>query len=364
MKIICMYLPQYHEVKENNEWWGDGYTEWTAVKKAKPLFKKHHQPNVPLDGYYNLDYDFRSTFQRQCELANEYGIYGFCFYHYWFTGKLLLDSPMEHLLNNKDIKINYSLCWANETWTRTWYGKEKEILIEQRYGDKEDWKNHFDYLLRFFKDERYILIDNKPMLHIYKSAFIDCLKPMMDYWNELAKEQGFAGIYLVVGNQNSTIETRTECFDAYYNFEPGYSIAHKRNCIKKIVYKVVSGTKLLYNKLFRKEILERSISVDELYKLTTKVCSDVVKEKKIYYGTFPMWDNTPRRGNKGTVINGSSPKKFFYNLNEISKLCDDGDFVYINAWNEWGEGTFLEPDDYRGYNYLEAIKEAVNEKAK
>lgn len=227
-----MYLPQYHTFKENDEWWGKGYTEWTAVKRAKKLYKNHIQPRIPKNGYYDLNYDFENTLKMQSNLMKKYNIYALCFYHYWFNGKILMGTPMEKLLENTHIDLKYTICWANETWTRTWYDKKNEILMEQTYGDELDWTNHYNYLSRFFKDKRYLKIDNKPVLHIYKSADIECLAEMRDLWNTLAIKDGFDGIYLVVGNTNGKIEKRTNCFDAYYNFEPGYSICHKR---KKLI---------------------------------------------------------------------------------------------------------------------------------
>ena len=167
MRVMALYLPQYHCFKENDEWWGKGYTEWTAVKRGKPLFKNHVQPRVPLNGnYYDLDKEGLDTLRWQAKLAKEHGIYGFSIYQYYFKGHKLMQRPMEILIENPDIDINYCICWANETWTRTWYGLESEVLIEQEYGDEKDWGEHFDYCLRFFKDERYIKIDNKPHLQI------------------------------------------------------------------------------------------------------------------------------------------------------------------------------------------------------
>ena len=160
MKIIAFYLPQFHNIPENDEWWGDGFTEWVNVKKAKPLFDGHVQPKEPLnDNYYNLLDDNIKIWQ--AKIAKEYGVYGFCYYHYWFNGKLLLEKPMEQMLNNKKIDIPFCISWANEPWTKAWVN-EKKVLIPQSYGGVNEWKEHFDYLLPFFKDERYIKVHNKP----------------------------------------------------------------------------------------------------------------------------------------------------------------------------------------------------------
>ena len=360
MKVMCMYLPQYHEVPENNKWWGEGYTEWTAVKKNKPVFKGHIQPKVPLNGYYDLDNDFENTLMLQAKLMRDYNVYGLCFYHYWFSGKLLLERPLEKLLQNKNIDIKYSLCWANESWTRTWDGNAKEILADQKYGDEQEWKAHFDYLYKFFTDERYIKIDNKPMIHLYKTSDIPCFCEMMEYWNELARQKGFDGLYTVVGNTMGNIETREDSFDAYYNFEPGYSLKHKRNRIRKGIYFLQCFLKMKINAICGTKILEHMIDGKEIYKLTS-TNSNKISDKKTFYGTFPSWDNTPRRGHKGTVIKNCTPDRFKKNLEEIKKVSVPGDYIYINAWNEWSEGAYLEGDTITKYAYLQAIKDVFYE---
>lgn len=359
MKILAMYLPQYHEIEENNLWWGKGYTEWTAVKNAQPLFKGHYQPRVPLDGkYYDLADQNAKTWRWQSNLAKRYGVYGFCIYHYWFTGKQLLEKPMEILLQHKDIDINYCICWANESWTRTWYGRENEVLMKQEYGDEYDWKAHFEYLLPFFKDKRYIKIDNKPMVNIYRSSDIDCLHEMISCWNMWAKHEGFDGIYLVVANTGGKLEQREDIIDAYYNFEPGYTLNHvlskwKRNKINANIF-----YRMVYNKVFSKKRVERII---DARLINAVMNSEVISsEKPIYRGAFPMWDNTPRRGYKGLVYTKTTPQLFQKQLFKIKNLIQDKDeFVYINAWNEWGEGCYLEPDELYGYAYLESIKKVL-----
>ena len=200
MKIITFYLPQFHEIPENNEWWGKGFTEWVNVKKAQPLYEGHEQPRVPLnENYYNLlDPNVQVW---QAKIAKEYGVYGFCYYHYWFNGKLLLEKPMENMLKNRDIDIPFCVCWANEPWTRAWVGETK-VLIPQLYGEKREWKEHFDYLLPFFKDSRYICDDGKPLVVIYRPEVIECLNEMLDYWNELAIQEGFEGVLNIISNFN------------------------------------------------------------------------------------------------------------------------------------------------------------------
>ncbi len=358
MKVLCMYLPQFHTFKENDEWWGKGYTEWVAVKRAKPLFKGHVQPRVPLDKrYYDLVEEGEKTWRFQAQLAKEYGIYGFSIYQYWFKGYQLMNRPMEILLEHKDIDINYCITWANETWTRTWYGLESEILMKQDYGNESDWKVHFDYLLQFFKDDRYIKIDNKPLFQIYRSFDIEKLDEMLGCFNEWAKKEGFDGIYVTSGKTAGIQEERSNLIDGYYFFEPGYTLKHDFKKSDELKYNVSVLLKSIINKISKGKLLERSIKASAILE---RICERTYKENE-FPGLIPDWDNTPRRSYKGLVYKGTNPD-YFKKCLQILKEKKEGhktDFVIINAFNEWGEGAYLEPDEYRGYAYLEAIREVV-----
>lgn len=355
MRVIAMYLPQYHAFKENDEWWGKGYTEWTAVKRGEPLFRGHVQPRVPLnDNYYDLDKEGEKTLRWQASLAKEYGVYGFSIYQYYFKGHKLMEKPMETLLAHKDIDIKYCICWANETWTRTWYGLESEVLIAQEYGDENDWREHFDYCLQFFKDDRYIKVDNKPVFQIYKTFDIDCLKDMMKCFNEWAKEAGFDGIYIVSGKTAAGVEERSDVIDAYYYFEPGYTLKNDFPAVAKYKYNASVLINTMLNRFRASKKLERSIDIKDIY---GPILNREYAENE-FPALIPDWDNTPRRSYRGLVYRNTSPEKFEAALN-VLKGKKDGhktDFVYINAWNEWGEGAFLEPDEYRKAGYLEAVK--------
>lgn len=357
MKIMCMYLPQYHTFPENDEWWGTGYTEWTAVKRGRPLYRGHVQPRVPLDNrYYDLVNDEPETLRWQAETAKKYGIYGFSIYQYWFGSKQLMNRPMEILLENPDIDIHYNVCWANESWTRTWYGLSNQILVEQQYGSEDDWRRHFDYLLKFFKDERYIKINNRPVLQIYKTFDIEALKDMRECLDKWAVEAGFDGIYLISGKTADKQEDRSELIDGYFYFEPGYTLKHDVTRAQMLRYDVSVAFRSIINKLSRKKILERRIPskwiIDKI------VSRDYAANE--YPCLMPDWDNTPRRDYKGLVYTGTSPEQFKKALWQLKeKKPGEDDFIFINAWNEWGEGAMLEPDEYRGYSYLEKIKEVM-----
>lgn len=353
-----MYLPQYHTFPENDEWWGKGYTEWSAVKSAKPLFKGHLQPKVPMDKrYYDLVNEGVQTWKWQAEIARKYGVYGFCVYQYWFCGKMLMQRPLEILLEHPEIDINYSICWANETWTRTWYGLESEILQKQEYGDKANWRDHFEYLLQFFKDSRYIKIDNKPVLQIYRTFDIECLPEMKAAFDQWAKEEGFDGVCFIGGMTAGEAENRKDVVDAFYTFEPGYSLKHALSSAQIMSYNISVLLKSTYNKLFNKTVLERVIKADWIYR--------AIKNRDYADNECPgligEWDNTPRRKHKGLLYKGTSPERFKKVLAVLKDKVDGRkyDFVYINAWNEWGEGAMLEPEQTLGYSYLEAISEVV-----
>lgn len=356
MKLIAFYLPQFHEIEENNQWWGKGYTEWTAVKNAKPLFKGHREPRVPLNNYYyDLSDESAEAWKWQAALAKQYGLYGFCIYHYWFEGKQLLQKPMEILRDHPEIDIRYCICWANETWSRNWYGQERTVLMEQTYGDESAWKQHFEYLFSFFSDDRYIKINNKPVLNIYQSKNIEDLSNMLKVWNKLAVNKGFDGIYLVSAITAKGEDSRNGLFDAKYIFEPGYTLKQNLGLFNKASYLTSTLLKRMSNKYFRTKFVEHLIDIKSIYKNIEKK----TLREGIFPGTFPQWDNTPRTSFDGLSYLNSSPELFEQHLSYLLKKYKDREFLYINAWNEWGEGAYLEPDEDYQYAYLDAIKNAL-----
>ena len=241
MKIISFYLPQFHEIEENNKWWGKGFTEWINVKKGKKLFKNHFQPFMPLNNnYYNL-LD-KETVEWQTELAEKYRVYGFCYYHYWFEGKKILEKPAENLLKWRDINQKFCFCWANHSWKKTWNGLN-EILIEQTYGNKDKWKEHFNYLLQFFKDERYIKIDNKPVFMIFQPENIERLDEIIDFFNVECIKNNFNGIYIIESkNGLKNLEFISSKSSAKVLREPSCSLS-KRSVFEKIFQKLKSKFK-------------------------------------------------------------------------------------------------------------------------
>lgn len=345
MKIIAFYLPQYHEFPENNIWWGKGFTEWTNVKKAKPLFKGHRQPRKPLFGdYYNLD-DVK-VMERQSDLALQYNIDAFCFYHYWFDGKLLMEKPVERFFKDKNCKIEFCFSWANEPWTRSWDGKNKHILMPQSYDNPDDIERHFQYLLPFFLDERYLKINNCPVFLLYRANNITYLEEMIEKWNAWSVEHGFSGMYFIetmTGFQKRKKSANTQAI-AY--MEPMFAIGMKSK-LQKLFSAWRSPLKLNRREEYS-SVWKRVLKVEKLSRTENA-------------GAFVDWDNSPRKAKKNLVLINSSVEKFctyFYQHYEKA-LCSGCEFLFINAWNEWAEGTYLEPDEDNGYAYLKIIKKIV-----
>lgn len=373
-KLIAFYLPQFHEIPENNEWWGEGFTEWTNVRKAKPLFESHHQPRVPLhNNYYNLLND--DVKKQQADLAHEYGIFGFCYYHYWFKdGKKLLEKPAEQMLENKEIDLPFCFCWANENWSKNWDGGNYEVIMEQDYGDEKDWELHFRYLLPFFKDSRYITYSGKPVLIIYKPEQIIDLKEMIAYFRKRAAEEGFPGLYC--GFQfpvyYNDIYYDDSVFDFRIGFEPTYSRNPKRD-VKNHNGKVELMRKLkadrmisLYRKSQQKKKRGKGITANRLSMFFYDEAWETILSNRwteeFWPGAFVDWDNTPRN-RYGVVYAGYTPDKFrFYMTKLIARAkAENKPCIFINAWNEWCEGAYLEPDEKDGYGKLEAIRDALKE---
>lgn len=346
MKIFALYLPQFHEIKENDEWWGKGFTEWNNVKNASALFKGHIQPIHPQNrNYYNL-LD-RSTVEWQTALMKKYKVDGFIYYHYYFNGKLLLEKPAENLLKWKDIDQKFFFNWANHTWNRSWRGT-KEVLLRQTYGDEKSWKKHFDYLLPFFRDERYEKINNKPVLMIYDVNFPE-MTPMFNKFNEWCIKEGFSGIYIIEEYMDlNFLDIKDADYDRrYYITQPrvGKKMYTDENTFRKYYYKI-------RNRLAQKGLIKK-VEKYSANKLIGTYMKNMPKDDQLINGVFFEWDNTPRHGYRGSVIEPIEKEVFMKYMNAIQK----NDYVVVNAWNEWAEGMILEPTEEKGFRYLEWIKE-------
>ena len=358
-----MYLPQYHQILENDEFWGEGFTDWVTVKKAVPLYDGHYQPQVPLnDNYYDLSE--KESVKWQAKLANENGIYGFGVYHYWFNNeKNLLTKPAEIIRDNDDITINYCLCWDNTNWKRSWSNvsgndwaplfdpkepkpNESQILIPFILGDEADWKNHYNSLSSHFHSKRYIKIRNKPVFCIFN--YSKELLPMSEYWNKCAKEDGFDGVYIIFRNPRKRI---LPSYMPRYNYEP-----HATGW-----WKPLNLWERVMRKIHLHQQKEQSITYYDYDVLWKKLLNTARKhpEKELYHGGFVSYDDSPRRGKqKSIIIRGATPEKFEKYMSELIAISNlqGKEFLFLTAWNEWGEGAYLEPDTKNGYDYLKALK--------
>lgn len=350
-KLIAYYLPQYHEIKENDEWWGKGFTEWTHVKAARKLFSNQRQPRVPLNNNYYCLMD-KSTVEWQTTLAQKYGIYGFAYYHYWYEGKLLLEKPAENLLNWKDIPQKFFFFWANHTWYKAESGKKK-VLISQQYGDVKDWIDHYNYMRPFFLDDRYIKIDNKPIIGIFNPGDVKNLNGMIQKWNAMAKEDSFNGVYIIESKSTAHQQKQSIYSDALVARQP---LIAMNQYLKMPVRRV-------YNKIHSivvnppKQPMKIDYSKIQKLELTYKP----EKKNKEFLGIGTGWDNTPRHGNWGQLFINESSKAFGNELRALIKKSEKmgNEFLFINAWNEWAEGMYLEPDTDNGYAYLDEVKKAI-----
>lgn len=346
--FIAFYLPQFHTIPENDNWWGKGFTEWMRVRNSKPLFTGHNQPRIPYS-YYDLSNV--EAMIVQSEMAKKFGIHGFCYYHYWFNGKKLLETPLEQMLGCKQVDIPFCLSWANESWTRAWEGKSKELLIKQEYGNEYDWENHLRYLAGFFRDSRYIRIDDKPVLLIYRTESFSGFDKMIDFWNKKMMDFGFSGIYII--ETLSKYQKTPHCINSsgVLEFEPMFTIG-TNSYLKTVIDK--------YSRKLFPWLFSSAFKVYDYDKVWDKITerNKTYGSKKLFKGAFTDWDNTPRFGKKSILFKNVSTDKF---RNYISKLAlkTSSDYIFINAWNEWAEGAHLEPDSKTGTGFLEAVKKVI-----
>lgn len=359
-KVIAFYLPQYHPTKNNNEWWGEGFTEWTNVGKAKKLYPGHYQPKVPADlGYYDLR--LAEVRKKQVELAKEAGVTGFCYYHYWFSeGHEELDLPFKQVVECGEPDFPFCLCWANESWYSKFWNKDgtakKKLLAEQLYPGEKDNEAHFYSLLKAFKDKRYIKVDGKLLFMIYQPFSFENFNSFKRQWNELAIKNGLSGFYFMA----QTLEA-SKVNDI---LRLGYDgINH---CFRLDLYHRLKGrSKIIWYML---NIIKRIIHVPFVisYKKAIEHCvKDVDYFDDVYATMMPNWDHTPRSGSGGSVLHNATPalfKKHAYNILSTAKAKDgDHKMVFLKSWNEWGEGNYMEPDLRYGKGYIKALQEAINE---
>lgn len=364
IKPLAFYLPQYHPVPENDEWWGKGFTEWTNVTKAKPLFEGHEQPLLPADlGYYDLR--VAEVREQQAQMAKDYGVYGFIYYHYWFgNGKQLLERVAQEVLETKKPDFPFCFCWANETWSGIWHGLSNKILVEQVYPSEQDLEDHFNYLLPFFRDERYIKVDNNPVLIIYDALDIEEKAPnYLNTFRNLAKKNGFEDLYIIASNKTEDnynyklIGYQAKISDAFLRAWRPYMNKKEFITAKKYYTNRIKGVLGLKTNLAPRpvDIQNAEDVVNDLQFTETNVCT--------FPCIIPNWDNTPRSGTRGIILGNNSPEIFAKQVEKAKKYLEEKQypeqFLIVKSWNEWAEGNILEPDTKNGLGYLKAFKKII-----
>ena len=362
VRAIAFHLPQYHPIPENDEWWGKGFTEWTNVVKARPLFPGHYQPHLPADlGFYDLR--LPEARAAQAELAAQYGIYGFCYFHYWFHGHQLLERPVKDILRSGEPDFRFCLCWANESWSRRWDGSEQQVLIGQNYSPEDDLE-HIRALIPYFADPRYIRVDGRPFFAVYRASKLPEPERTVATWRREAQRAGLQGLFLVrLEGHDERGDPSKLGFDYALEFQPRGSIMwHTMMFRRKWWHRHRLGTG---------EAAFRDNYVCKYADMVSHTLAEPTSDYPRIPCVCPGWDNTARRKTGAYMFIDSTPERYEHWLSEVVKrqsarLPNNGDggiapesLVFINAWNEWAEGNHLEPDQKWGRAYLEATKRAL-----
>jgi lipopolysaccharide biosynthesis protein len=352
VRLIAYYLPQYHPIPENDRWWGTGFTEWRNVAQALPVFAGHNQPRLPGElGFYDLRVP--DVMRQQIGLAKLHGVSAFCFHFYWFGGKRLLELPIENFLRNSDLDFKFCLCWANENWTRRWDGADHEILLAQSHGAEDDIA-FIGYLNRYFTDPRYLRINGKPVLTVYRPGILPDAKATMTRWRAEAERAGLPGLFLIATNAFGFSQYDEYGFDALSEFPPHETWSPRDHNL------------VLLHPDYQGKVFSYAGMVESI-KATAKGI-DATAQRTVFPGVMPCWDNTPRRPLHGNVFHGSTPALFYewltHNIARARRNREDERIVFINAWNEWSEGAYLEPDRLSGYGYLAACAAAITDAVK
>lgn len=365
-RIIAYYLPQYHPIPENDKYWGKGFTEWTNVASAKPQFRGHYQPRIPADlGFYDLR--LSEVREAQAQMAKESGIEGFMYWHYWFgNGKQLLERPFNEVLKSGKPDFPFCLGWANHTWaTKTWTARENikhlksAIIVEQLYPGIQDYTEHFYSVLPAFKDKRYIYVDGKPFFLIYNILDIPDAQLFIDTWQSLARKNGLKGIHFVGNIMGNTAENNKE--KVLHSGVDAMALSNLTLAQKKSV-----GLLQFYINKIRVKMTHIGIERYKYSDIIKNYHSEYELKDNVYPIVFPQLDRTPRAGKQAIVLTGSNPKLFKQYLQDTLNVIKDKQYehriIIINAWNEWGEGNYLEPDMKYGRGYLDSLKEVIVDK--
>jgi hypothetical protein len=359
IRAIAFYLPQYHPIPENDMWWGKGFTEWTNVAKSKPLFKGHHQPNFPGElGFYDLR--ISEVREQQAAIAKEHGVEGFMYWHYWFSGKRLMERPFQEVLESGKPDFPFCLAWANESWRGIWHNASNKTLIEQKYPGVSDYEKHFYAVLPAFQDKRYITVDGKPVFFIYNPFQIPDCSVFLETWRTLAKKNGLSGIHFIGQSEDTDIS-----YDALMDF--GFDAVFFQR-LWKSVNQVIADDYLhrLKRKLKKIGLYQKytSLGVIEYQDVIKHLVSQTDSKENVYPMLLPNWDNSPRTRENSLIIKDSTPELFRQYVKDVLAVVRDKPAEYrivlIKSWNEWAEGNYLEPDTKYGRKYLEILKAEIN----
>ena len=356
LRLIAFYLPQYHPIAENDKWWGEGFTDWHNVAKAKPLFRGHQQPHVPGElGYYDLrDPGARTA---QAALAREHGVFGFCYYHFWFNGKRLLERPLQEVLSSGQPDFPFCLCWANENWTRVWDGGEREVIVAQTYS-RDDDRAHIKNLIPAFRDARYIRINGKALFLVYRAEELPDPVRTTDIWREEAHRSGIGDLFLArVESFVAGGDPRSIGFDAAVEFAPEWRKVGRHHRRERNPYRFFAKMGLFEDAYRKHRIVRYEILADDML-------ARELPGYPFFRCVTPGFDNSARRSEGAAILVHGTPEIYENWLNQVAReTCEryqgEERIVFINAWNEWAEGNHLEPDEREGRVYLEATRRVV-----
>ena len=380
-RLIAFYLPQFHPIPENDRWWGPGFTEWTHVAKARPLFRGHYQPRIPADlGFYDLR--LPETRIAQSELARNAGIEGFCYWHYWFGGKRLLERPFDEVVRSGEPDFPFCLGWANQSWSGIWYGAPHRILMEQTYPGPEDHERHFHTLLPAFQDPRYMTVRGRPIFMIFQPRELPDLPAFIDQWQTLALKNGLTGIHFVshlshhewatdyesAGFSGAVVATNLKMLAV-----PLRDVVAKRatrirpqtSHVSLVAEVLRTGRRLSYYVAMkaRRRLLAPSPYVFHYEDASMFFINELQQRASSYPCVIPNWDNSPRSGARGLILHGSTPELFRRHVQETVRLVETKEpedrIIFVKSWNEWAEGNYLEPDRRFGHQYLDVLRETV-----
>lgn len=354
---IALYLPQFHPIPENDEWWGKGFTEWTNVTKAKPLFKGHFQPRLPADlGFYDLR--VAEAREAQAELAKQYGVSGFCYWHYWFSGRRIIERPLNEVVQSGKPDLPFCIAWANQTWSGTWHGlSNNKILIEQNYPGVKDHEKHFYEMVQVFSDKRYMEVNGKKLVFVFRPMDIPNPLQFTNIWQELAVKEGLKGFHFIGMHMTGEWDPCRYGFNAFVEAGPMLYKIKDPNMLDKALHR--------FFKVDLDKVKQIRLGIPKIasYKKYVDRYPDHKTASNEYPMIYPGWDNTPRSGANGWLFEGSTPELFYQlclkGLKETLNKPKGERILILKSWNEWAEGNYLEPDKKYGHRFLEAYNTAL-----